>query len=750
MKKILSSLVFALAVHVVSAAEPPPPVADQTPAAPADPRASALAAKQLQGRLLRELADSVVQVETFFKVLPSGEMPEMSVQYKCPNCNSYHRRGVEELVKERRPMRQPGFVIAPDEVLVTDLYTMPEWVSRTEVVFRGKRYNATPTAFFPEHHSCLLKVEEPPADWKPLTFDRQANGKLYNFFVVNEEGVPLAGLVPDGGENIRRNLDTGVDYQVARPNTLLADAGGRVITLTMNDEIPLSADRLAPPAAWPRQTAKERQEQLAGLNQLIEANVFPVRIRLASENINTPQVMIMRRVDGKDKGEFDGLGFKLADGRLLVNLRLSPDQTARIERIMAFHGDRTVDCKFVGSLQEYGALVVAPEAALPGKGIRLYQDRLGALSGKMLDAAVIRNFDGKLQVRLQPTRLTGFEVGYDNMQIPRTVYSNSAHGFLFTPDRRLLLLPLIRRDKLERYSGDRAEPVTAARLATVLGSDRAFDPNNIPRGAEERNQMAWLGCDFQQLTPDLARANRAAVLTDDGKKGALVANVMPDSPAAKIGLKPGDILLYLRPASAQQRLEFNSYEFSRNEYMQNFPWEQYDRIPEQVFERIPTPWAPLENEFNNRLTKLGIGTRIAIGVIADGKLSERTLTLEKAPLHFGNAPRFSDKATGLAVVAPTLEVRHYFRMKPEEPGLLIAKVRPGSPASVAGLKPYEIIVSVDDQPVGTLAEFERLIKDKKSFNLAVRRLAVTRVVKFQLPDAAAPAGEKKGEASPAI
>ena len=86
------------------------------------------------------------------------------------------------------------------------------------------------------------------------------------------------------------------------------------------------------------------------------------------------------------------------------------------------------------------------------------------------------------------------------------------------------------------------------------------------------------------------------------------------------------------------------------------------------------------------------------------------------------------------MVAPTFEVRNYFRMTPEDPGMLIARIRPGSPASVAGLKPYEIIVSVDDQPVKTLEEFKKLIQDKRSFNLAVRRFAVTRVVKFQLPD----------------
>ena len=47
----------------------------------------------------------------------------------------------------------------------------------------------------------------------------------------------------------------------------------------------------------------------------------------------------------------------------------------------------------------------------------------------------------------------------------------------------------------------------------------------------------WLGVSIQKLTPELAES-----LGAEGTHGALVAGVTPDSPAAKAGLKTGDVI----------------------------------------------------------------------------------------------------------------------------------------------------------------------------------------------------------------
>lgn len=691
-------------------------------------------ASTLNRQLLSRFGDSAVKVNTYFKVNANGEMPEMKVQYLCPNCGEFHTHGVEELVKERRPMTQPGYAVAPDEVIATDLHLVPEWLDRIEAVFNGKSYPAEIVAYYPDRNAVKLKLKTAPDGLKPLHFaPLAADARRYNFFVVEEDGMAIAGVLPDSADSAFRNLETGLDYRKLKPNTLLVDGSGNVATINMNDKFPLAADRLAPPDRWPVRSAADRQAELDRFAAGLKQTIYPVRLRLAVEDSNTPQIMRRMNRDGKNKNEFDGIGVKLADGQMLVNLRLDPSQTARLDRIFILDGDKMIDCDFVGSLGEFGALIVKPRTELPGQGLSFDPKRPTAWLDQLLNAATIRNFDGKLRIHVTPVRLTGFELGRDNFLMPQTTYQNSEHGFLFTPDNRILQMPLLRRDNLERYGENSAKPVTGEQLAALFHSDKLFDANNIPRQAADRDQIAWLGADFQGLTPELARDNNGSTQTENGRKGILITNIQPDSPAARLGLQPGDILLYLRPADSQRRITLEGYEFNRNDYLAEFPWDRYDQIPERFFDQIPTPWPPAENELTNRLTKLGIGRKIALGVLRNGELGEKELTLEKMPPNFSSASRYVDKNIGLTVVEPTFEVRTFFRMKPDDPGLLIAKIRPGSPASVAGLKPYEIILSIDDQSVKSVKDFEALVKDKTSFNFAVRRLAATRVVKFQLP-----------------
>ena len=52
--------------------------------------------------------------------------------------------------------------------------------------------------------------------------------------------------------------------------------------------------------------------------------------------------------------------------------------------------------------------------------------------------------------------------------------------------------------------------------------------------------------------------------------------------------------------------------------------------------------------------------------------------------------------------------RELAELREEEPGVIISKVEDGEKAAVAGLRPFEIITHVDDQPVMTAKGFEKL------------------------------------------
>ena len=56
-------------------------------------------------------------------------------------------------------------------------------------------------------------------------------------------------------------------------------------------------------------------------------------------------------------------------------------------------------------------------------------------------------------------------------------------------------------------------------------------------------------------------------------------------------------------------------------------------------------------------------------------------------------------------------------------------------AAVAGLRPLEIVTHVDDKPVADVKALREAIKGKTEFNLSVRRLAATRIVRVKMQDA---------------
>jgi len=118
----------------------------------------------------------------------------------------------------------------------------------------------------------------------------------------------------------------------------------------------------------------------------------------------------------------------------------------------------------------------------------------------------------------------------------------------------------------------------------------------------------------------------------------------------------------------------------------------------------------------------------------DGKRVEKKFVVEKAPLYFGTAPRFEDKKMGLTVRDLTYEVRRYFHKTKNDPGVIISKIEQGGKASVAGLKPYEIIISVNDKAVNNIKDFENLLKQGGDLKLGVLRMSTSRTVKIKSDD----------------
>jgi S1-C subfamily serine protease len=271
---------------------------------------------------------------------------------------------------------------------------------------------------------------------------------------------------------------------------------------------------------------------------------------------------------------------------------------------------------------------------------------------------------------------------------------------------------------------------SAAYLAEVLDNlDEHLDRYNVPLSEDETNRVAWLGVVLQPLDRDLARANHVADQTRDGRIGGLITYVYADSPAAEAGIEPGAILLRLHVEDQVRPLEVRVVESPLSSVA--FPWDRLDEIPEQVFDRLPKPWPSVENNFTRMLTDLGFGTRFTAELIVDGELRREDFVVSPSPPHFEAAPQHQTDEFGVTVRDVTYEVRRQLQIGSEETGVIVSKIEAGSKASVAGIRPYEIITHINGRAVPDVKLFEAYMADSDQLELSVKRMTRSRQVRLK-------------------
>ncbi|GAF69007.1 unnamed protein product, partial [marine sediment metagenome] len=320
---------------------------------------------------------------------------------------------------------------------------------------------------------------------------------------------------------------------------------------------------------------------------------------------------------------------------------------------------------------------------------------------------------------------------------------------------QLVAFPVARRAKVtaeRRWKSD--EPIlTASNVFPKPFEDLPgnIDLSNVPLTEEEENRLAWLGLELQPLNRELARLNNVSDLSRDGEIGALVSYVYADSPATAAGVTAGDVLLRLHvegyPKPMEVIIEKNEYPWG------TFPWDRLDEIPEQYFDQIPEPWGSVENTFTRSLTDLGFGKPFTAELVSGGKVIRKEFTVVQSPPHYDSAKRYKSELLGLTGKNLTYEVRRYFQKTPDEPGVIVAKIEPGSKASVAGIKPFEILTHVNGVPVHSADEFEARLTEAtktpetspttgptsapstdngRTLRLSVKRMTTGRVVRIKI------------------
>ncbi len=207
---------------------------------------------------------------------------------------------------------------------------------------------------------------------------------------------------------------------------------------------------------------------------------------------------------------------------------------------------------------------------------------------------------------------------------------------------------------------------------------------------------------------------------DEG--GARVTSVLPDSPAAKAGLKKGDVIVGFQgdvirgPARLTERIHAAKAGDAVT----------LDVVRDGSRQTLRAELAERKNGFR----------MIAPEGLDEGKLKlldERLKNL-KIPEIEGLAPlrelRFwgSGPRLGVELVSTTPELRRYLGAS-SEAGVLVGRVLTGTPAEKAGIKVGDVIVSVDGAPVEGAGDIVEAISEKAGKSIVVELVRDRRTIK---------------------
>jgi serine protease Do len=200
----------------------------------------------------------------------------------------------------------------------------------------------------------------------------------------------------------------------------------------------------------------------------------------------------------------------------------------------------------------------------------------------------------------------------------------------------------------------------------------------------------WLGVSIQSVTPDIASS-----LGLKDHKGALVAEVVPNGPAAKAGFEQGDIVT---------AIDGQAVEDSRD-LTQKVAMVQTGRTA--TFSLI-RGGKPME-------LKVTVGTR------PDAKLASN------GPQQGNGLAPSSANAAGLALSSLTPEAKRMYNLGDDvSSGAVITRVDPDSDAAGKGLQPGDVVLKINNRAVKSPADFQTGVSEaqkvgRKSVLLLVAR-----------------------------
>jgi hypothetical protein len=687
--------------------------------------------------VLAKLDPAFVQVEFTLKYDQGDEPSCDGWMTRCPNCGELHVSGTSGSVEQQRPVEATGLLVDARTVITADPLIHPRFVERIAVRAAGQRAEARVAAYVLGEPALLLELTSPLDGARPLAFAAAAGRPALCASRERVGGLWTASLRPYTPQLLTDEL--GRRYSLAPAFAVILDETGRPAGLSVSGHLPVDDSWRGSPVSWAAWSASEMTAALQRLQARCESSLFHITLLFRSPKSNDePYGRYFEAFDRDQQTptRHDAVGVMLDDQRVVVLEALAPKDTARLEQILVnVPGGAPLAAQFECSLRDYGCLVARTERPLAGAELTWSSAPITAHAANLLLAAEILVAGERRIARFMHQRLADFEPSWTGRLYP-ALSGGGEHLFLFTRAGELVALPVVRRLNVslrEHWSSGRAELTPAEVLLEALRDLPSHaDPGNRPLPPEEEDRLAWMGVELQALNPDLARVHGVSHQTRNGETGAVVSHVYPGSPAESSGVQPGWILLRLHvdgePRPVELRLEPDDYqEFG------GVPWENLDEIPTEYLAELPAPWPAAENALSRALTDLGIGRHYRAEFVADKETVLRDFEVAQAPLSYEGAARYASAALGLTVRNLTYEVRRFLRWADDQPGVIISRIEGGQPAAVAGLKPYEIITQVNDQPLHDVQAFEKMAGASPELRFVVSRMGRERVVKIEGP-----------------
>jgi serine protease Do/serine protease DegQ len=175
----------------------------------------------------------------------------------------------------------------------------------------------------------------------------------------------------------------------------------------------------------------------------------------------------------------------------------------------------------------------------------------------------------------------------------------------------------------------------------------------VEHGEVQRGQ---LGVVVQDLTPALAKA-----LDTDARKGAVVTQVLEDSPAAKAGLKVGDVIVSVDDQAVNS-----------------------------------------SGELRNRIGLMTIGQKPTLTVRRGGETVTVTPTIAQARQQSVDGEQLDPRLAGAKFESAT--------GRPQEGVVAVSDVAAGSPAYQAGLRQGDRITSINRHQIESMPEFSAAVQ----------------------------------------